>query len=130
MNNYYFNLTKEETENILDKHKSLYDGYAINNKSSNMQPLYTQDFANDKKGVTINSLGEISDYNNTIYMKESKKECSKCGLCEEECKCALEEAKANLEALTEMINPRVKESNFKTNVQESLDMFQRFKKFK
>jgi len=81
------NLTREDKENILDKHKSLYDGYAVRQNQSNMQPLYTQDLANDKGGITINSKGEISTYNNKIYMKESKNICSECGLYEEVCEC-------------------------------------------
>jgi hypothetical protein len=52
-----------------------------------MTPLYTQDYANDKGGITINSKGEISTYNNKIYMKESKEICSECGLYEEVCEC-------------------------------------------
>lgn len=87
MNNYFMNLTREDKENILDKHKSLYDGYAVRQNQSNMQPLYTQDLANDKGGITINSKGEISTYNNKIYMKESKNICSECGLYEEICEC-------------------------------------------
>jgi len=81
------NLTREEKENILDKHKTLYDGYAVRQNQSNMTPLYTQDYANDKGGITINSKGEISSYNNKIYMKESKEICSECGLYEEMCEC-------------------------------------------
>jgi hypothetical protein len=81
------NLTREEKESILDKHKTLYDGYAVRQNQSNMTPLYTQDYANDKGGITINSKGEISSYNNKIYMKESKEICSECGLYEEMCEC-------------------------------------------
>lgn len=87
MNNYFMNLTRDEKQNILDKHKSLYDGYAVRQNQSNMQPLYTQDFANDKQGVTIKSNGEISSYNNKIYMKESKNICMECGLYEDVCEC-------------------------------------------
>jgi hypothetical protein len=81
------NLTREEKENILDKHKSLYNGYAVRQNQSNMSPLYTQDFANDKEGITVNSNGEVSTYNNKIYMKESKNICSECGLYEDVCEC-------------------------------------------
>jgi hypothetical protein len=90
MNNYYMNLTREEKENILDKHKTLYDGYAVRQNQSNMQPLYTQDYANDKGGITIDSKGNISTYNNKMYMKESKEICSECGLYEEMCECGSE----------------------------------------
>jgi hypothetical protein len=81
------NLTREEKENILDKHKTLYDGYAVRQNQSNMTPLYTQDYANDKGGITIDSKGNISTYNNKMYMKESKEICSECGLYEEMCEC-------------------------------------------
>jgi len=43
-------------------------------KVSNEQPLYVQDFANDKDGITVNGSGEVSSYNNKIYMKESQGE--------------------------------------------------------
>ena len=88
MNSHFLNVTKEERENILDKHKTLYDGYAVRyGQPSNEQPLYIQDFANDKEGVTINSKGEVSNYSNKIYMKESKSVCNECGLYEEVCEC-------------------------------------------
>jgi hypothetical protein len=79
MNQYFFKITKEERENILDKHKSLYNGYATNQTTSNLTPLYTQDLANDKEGITINGKGEVGKYNNKIYMKESKNVCEQCG---------------------------------------------------
>jgi hypothetical protein len=87
MNQYFFKITKEERENILDKHKTLYDGYATNQTSSNMSPLYVQDLANDKGGITINSKGEVGKYNNKLYIKESKDVCEQCGsgLVEGEC---------------------------------------------
>jgi len=84
MNSYFFKITKEERENILDKHKTLYDGYAVKNERPNEQPLYTQDYANDKDGITVNSKGEVSKYNNKIYMKESGGECDECGYMDEE----------------------------------------------
>lgn len=84
MNAYFFNITKEERENILDKHKTLYDGYATKNTTTNEQPLYVQDFANDKQGITVNSAGEVSKYNDKIYMKESSGECTECGRMEED----------------------------------------------
>jgi hypothetical protein len=65
MNAYFFNMTPEERESILDKHKHVYNGYqAIQPKISNTQPLYVQDFANDKEGLTVNNKGVISGYKN------------------------------------------------------------------
>lgn len=65
MNAYFFNITNEERENILDKHKEVYDGYVTNYVKPNVQPLYTQDFANDKNGITLNNKGEVGVYRNT-----------------------------------------------------------------
>jgi hypothetical protein len=65
MNAYFFNTTKEERENILDQHKKVYDGYVTRyNQESNMTPLYVQDFANDKEGITVNNKGEVTSYKN------------------------------------------------------------------
>lgn len=79
MNSYFFKMTKEERENILDKHKTLYDGYAVRQNQSNMTPLYTQDLANDKGGITVNGKGEVGKYNNKLYIKESQDMCEQCG---------------------------------------------------
>jgi len=64
MNAYFFNLTKEERENILDKHKNVYDGYVTRYVNSNQQPLYVQDFANDKDGITVSNKGVVKTYRN------------------------------------------------------------------
>ena len=64
MNAYFFNITNEERSNILDKHKEIYDGYVTQYSKSNEQPLYTQDFANDKNGITVNNRGEVGEYRN------------------------------------------------------------------
>jgi hypothetical protein len=58
-------MTNEERENILDQHKHLYDGYVTKyNQESNMTPLYVQDLANDKNGITLNNKGEVKTYRN------------------------------------------------------------------
>ena len=64
MNAYFFKMSKEERNNILDQHKELYNGFATNNVSSNMSPLYTQDFANDKGGITVSNKGDVMTYRN------------------------------------------------------------------
>lgn len=64
MNAYFFNITNEERSNILDKHKEIYDGYVTQYAKPNEQPLYTQDFANDKNGITVNNKGEVGEYRN------------------------------------------------------------------
>ena len=65
MRKYYFDVTNEERENILDKHKTIYDGYVTEyGNGNNMTPLYVVDMAKDKEGVTVNSRGEVSGYKN------------------------------------------------------------------
>ena len=58
-------LSEEDRENILAKHKTIYDGYKVmDSKVSNTQPLYTQDFIGDKEGMIINNKGEIKKNRN------------------------------------------------------------------
>jgi len=65
MNAYYFKMTNEERENILDQHKEIYDGYVTSYaQQPKEQPLYTQDFANDKQGLTVNNKGVVTAYKN------------------------------------------------------------------
>jgi hypothetical protein len=71
MNAYFFNTTKEERDNILDQHKKVYDGYVTRyNQESNMTPLYVQDLANDKGGITVSNKGNVTQYKN-IGINES-----------------------------------------------------------
>ena len=65
MNQYFFGLTKAEKQNILDQHKSLYDGYVtLYDQTSNTTPLYVQDYANDKGGITVSNKGNVTNYKN------------------------------------------------------------------
>jgi hypothetical protein len=95
MNAYFFGISDQERQNILDKHKEVYNGYQTLNPSpvSNNQPLYTQDFANDKGGLTVNNKGEVTKYKN-MGINESVEEgamCEQCGLTESKCKCGVNE---------------------------------------
>jgi len=68
-------ISNSEKSDILSKHREVYNGYkTMQPKVSNEQPLYVQDFANDKEGITVNGSGEVSSYSNKIYMKESEVE--------------------------------------------------------
>jgi hypothetical protein len=43
----------------------VYNGFVTNfGQQINQQPLYTQDFANDKDGITVNNKGEVKTYTN------------------------------------------------------------------
>jgi hypothetical protein len=75
-------MSNDEKRSILDQHKTLYNGYqTMQAKVSNEQPLYTQDFANDKKGVTVNNKGNVKTYMNVGINEQVEKEsmCSECG---------------------------------------------------
>jgi hypothetical protein len=75
-------LSATEKSDILDQHKSVYNGYqTMEPKVSNTQPLYTQDFANDKHGMVVNNKGEVKRYTNMGINEqvESKHMCEQCG---------------------------------------------------
>jgi hypothetical protein len=58
-------MSKEDRDNILDQHKELYNGYVMQNQTnSNQQPLYVQDFANDKNGINLDINGNVKTYRN------------------------------------------------------------------
>ena len=64
MAQYFFGITPAERKNILDQHKTIYDGYVTEYGQNNSQPLYVQDFANDKEGITVSNKGEVKKYTN------------------------------------------------------------------
>jgi len=58
-------LSPSEKSDILDQHRTLYNGYqSMQPKVSNTQPLYVQDFAKDKNGVTMSNKGVVTHYTN------------------------------------------------------------------
>ncbi len=78
-------ISPEEKSNILDQHKHLYDGYkSLYPDVPNTQPLYVQDFANDKGGLVVNNKGEVKKYTNVGINEqvESKEVCDECGAME------------------------------------------------
>jgi hypothetical protein len=64
MNSYFFKMTQAEKNNILDQHKTIYDGFVTQYGQQKEQPLYVQDYANDKGGITINNKGDVKTYTN------------------------------------------------------------------
>jgi hypothetical protein len=75
-------LSATEKQNILDQHKSLYNGYqTMLPQVSNTQPLYTYDFAGDKDGMVVNNKGEVKKYTNMGINEqvEGKGMCEQCG---------------------------------------------------
>jgi hypothetical protein len=58
-------MTNEEKSNILDQHKTVYDGYVTSYvQPEKNQPLYVQDMANDKQGLTVSNKGVVTGYKN------------------------------------------------------------------
>lgn len=80
-------VSQSEKENILSKHRELYNGYqTMQPKVSNEQPLYVQDFAKDKDGAVLNNKGVVKPYTNVgineqfdNHMTEEKEMCTECG---------------------------------------------------
>jgi len=76
-------ITPEEKSDILSKHREIYNGYkSYYPQIPSEQPLYVQDFANDKGGITVNNKGEVKKYTNVginEQVEESKEVCDECG---------------------------------------------------
>ena len=72
MNSYFFNVTEEEKKNILSKHRELYKGYVVQNPtSSNKTQLTVQDFAKDKKGITLKNSDLVKESKHNKTWKKS-----------------------------------------------------------
>ena len=100
-------MSNQEKKGILDQHKYLYDGYrTMQPHVEKEQPLYVQDFANDKNGVTVNNKNVVTGYKNVGINEqvESKDMCEQCGgqmtegLCEQ-CGGQMEEEMQQVEDL-------------------------------
>ena len=145
MKAYFLNVPNEEKENILNQHKNVYDGYVTNYAKPNEQPLYVQDFANDKHGITVSNKGVVKRYTN-VGINENMDEMEldmigdgptdfEAGVFDEE---MFEEDEMEkdeepsydidvefTEDLDDEDNEKVKD-----NVQESLNWFKRFTKYR
>ena len=72
MSQYFFKMSQDEKNNILDQHKTIYDGFVTQfGQTSNTQPLYVQDYANDKGGFVVSNKGNVKPYTN-MGINESK----------------------------------------------------------
>ena len=75
-------LSATEKSDILNQHKSLYNGYqTMQPQVSNTQPLTVYDFAGDKEGLVVNNKGEVKKYTNMGINEqvESNEVCDECG---------------------------------------------------
>jgi hypothetical protein len=147
MKSYFLNIPNEERQNILDQHKKVYDGYVTNHINSSEQPLYVQDLANDKGGITVNNKGEVKPYTN-VGINENIDEMEldmigdgpmdlEAGVFddemteEDEMDLDLEKDGPDFDIDVEFIDELDEEDNenVKDNVKESLDWFKRFTKY-
>lgn len=65
MNAYFFKMKQAEKNDILNQHKKVYDGFVTTyGQQINQQPLYVQDYANDKEGLTVSNKGVVKPYTN------------------------------------------------------------------
>ena len=71
MNSYFFKITEEEQNDILRKHKELYNGYLSMQQKNNPTRISTYDDILDKQGFTLKNSDLIKE--NTGGM------CSECG---------------------------------------------------
>jgi hypothetical protein len=75
-------LSAAEKSDILDQHKSVYNGYqTMQPQVSNTQPLTVYDFAGDKEGLVVNNKGEVKKYTNMGINEqvETNEVCDDCG---------------------------------------------------
>ena len=148
MGNYFLNINKQEKQNILDKHKTVYDGFVTKyGQSINNQQLYVQDFANDKNGITVSNKGVVKNYTN-VNINETNIPIDNVGLKrnigldfneykDEDDTDWVNQLMSSEDELGEEINEfdlyteidEDEQEPLKDNVHESLNMFKRFKKY-
>ena len=153
MRAYFLNISEDEKKSITDKHKELYNGYQVMQPEGNMSPLTVGNYALDEGGATVNSRGDVTEYKNTGINKPMKKTCNECGtmyegemceMCEmkegKSCEtCGKELAEGKIcecgskmyteEQIEESINLKSKKTQVIKQINESLNMFNRFTKY-
>jgi len=78
-------LSATEKSDILNQHKSLYNGYqTMQPEVSNTQPLYVYDDISDKDGFVVNNKGDVKKYTNMgineqVELEEGMGETCECG---------------------------------------------------
>ena len=71
MNSYFFKITEEEQNDILRKHKELYNGYLSMQQKNNPTRISTYDDISDKQGFTLK--------NSDLVKESTGGMCSECG---------------------------------------------------
>jgi hypothetical protein len=159
MRTYFLNISEEERASIQEKQRSLYDGYkTMAPKVASETPLNVEDLALDKGGITVNNLGEVSEYKNTGINKPMKENCKECGemyegeMCEcgtkmyenksevcevcggemnegKMCECGGAGMKYSMEEIEESIKVKSQKGQVYNQINESLDWFRKFNKY-
>jgi len=154
MNQYFLNISEDDRKSIREKQRSIYDGYQTMEPKMNKEtPLTVENLALDEAGITVNNKGKVSEYKNKGINKPMKKTCNECGtmyegeMCEmcdmkegKACeKCGKELAEGKIcecgskmyteEQIEESINLKSKKTQVIKQINESLNMFNRFTKY-
>ena len=148
MKAYFLNIPNEERNSILDQHKSIYNGYKTSYGTKSEWPLFVQDLANDKEGITVNNRGDVKVYGHMgINENVDEMELDNIGdgpmdleagvfdeemMEEDEMEFDLEKKeKPSYDVDVEFTDELDEEDNemVKENVQESLNWFKRFLKY-
>jgi len=147
MKAYFLNIPNEERNSILDQHKSIYNGYKTSYGTKSEWPLFVQDLANDKEGITVNNRGDVKVYGHMgINENMDEMELDMIGdgpmdleagvfdeemMEEDEMEFDLEKEEPSYDVDVEFTDELDEEENekVKENVQESLNWFKRFLKY-
>jgi hypothetical protein len=131
-------MNKAERNDILDQHRQVYDGFVTTyGQKINQQPLYVQDYANDKGGITVNNKGEVKSYTN-MRINEMRYDDMDTGLFSEEHGTMdepfmeIDEEDEYFEEDSYLDNEDIDEDMvepLQEQVNKTLDMFKRFKKY-
>ncbi len=143
----YSKMTDKERESIIKQHNQVYDGYAVGNVPSNMSPLTVYDAARDKGGITVTNLGDVRQYTNHNVNETAAKNFHydeidepynfKSGGPMDSYREAYDELdefdeldEDNVEKWEDIKNPEVENiMDVTEEINKSLDMFKRFKKY-
>jgi len=108
MRAYFLNISEEERKSIREKQRSIYDGYQTMEPKMNKEtPLTVENLALDEIGITVNNKGEVSEYKNKGINKPMYTE----------------------EQIEESIKIKSKKNQVIKQINESLNMFNRFTKY-
>jgi hypothetical protein len=101
----------------------------MESKMNKETPLTIENLALDEAGITVNNKGEVSNYKNKGINMPMKKTCDECGNMYEGEMCECGPTMYTEEQIEESINIKSKKNQIIEQINESLNMFDRFKKY-